>query len=125
MIHFSIVVLLNCPISLIFKVFLTNSAISCFIFLVLVDNFYSSVQVLQVLSGHSFNGVIGLSNFIATFSFLFHILLACTTFQTWAQFHQHNYMYSFYMCRSQKSKKDIQIVNLFYAFMIYKLKSCA
>ncbi len=40
-----------------------------------------------------------------------------------AQFHQRS-MYSFYARRSQKRKKDSQVVNLFYAFGIYERKSC-
>ncbi len=41
-----------------------------------------------------------------------------------AKFHQYC-MYSFYSCRSQKRKKDIQVFNIFYAFGIYERKSCA
>jgi len=40
-----------------------------------------------------------------------------------ARFHQRS-TYNFYACRSQKRKKDSQVVNLFYAFGIYKSKSC-
>jgi len=41
---------------------------------------------------------------------------------TWAQFHQRS-TYSFYALRSQKHKKDNQVVNLFYTFGIYERKS--
>jgi hypothetical protein len=40
-----------------------------------------------------------------------------------AQFHQRS-MYSFYARRSQKRKKDSQVVNLFYTFGICERKSC-
>jgi len=40
-----------------------------------------------------------------------------------AQFHQRS-RYSFYKRRSQKGKKDSQVVNLFYTLRIYKRKSC-
>jgi len=42
--------------------------------------------------------------------------------ETSGKFHQHS-TYSFYACRSQKHKKDRQVVNLFYAFGIYERKS--
>ncbi len=41
-----------------------------------------------------------------------------------AKFHQYS-TYSFYSCRSQKRKKDIQVFNIFFTFGIYKRKSCA
>ena len=37
----------------------------------------------------------------------------------WVQFHQH-FTCSFYVSRSQKRKKYNQVVNLFYAFVIYE-----
>ncbi len=40
-----------------------------------------------------------------------------------AQFHQRS-TYSFYARRSQKRKKDSQVVNLFYTFGIYERNSC-
>ncbi len=43
--------------------------------------------------------------------------------ETGAQFHQSS-RYSFYASRSQKRKKDSQVVILFYAFGIYQHKSC-
>jgi len=50
-------------------------------------------------------------------------MLALLVQGIWAQFHQRS-LYSFYAHRSQKRKKDSQVVNLFYAFGIYERKSC-
>ena len=53
----------------------------------------------------------------------FNAALHYFSHEVWAQFHQRS-TYSFYACRSQKRKKDSQVVNHFYDFGIYEHKIC-